>query len=274
LRFKSKIGLPEPLWPQNVDMRAEAAKARRRLLPVTALYTSASVVTLTLVARSGRSLPVAAVFLVAGAASWTLLEYLAHRYVLHGPFPDGPRPWQRFLHRQFDHLHVAHHERPWDGNHINGSIRDTLHFVVLLGGLASLAPLNTLPVFMVGLVQSYVIEEWVHHLVHYANFNSRYFRYIRRHHLYHHSRHGSRLAFGLTSHVWDVVWGTPVDRALGETAPREAAPREAPSDVRAERPSVSARLVAWPSPPVDRRARSRPAARRRPAADECRQDGH
>jgi hypothetical protein len=266
LRLKSKIGLPDPLWPQNVDLRAEASKARRRLLPVTAFYSSASLVMLALVMRSGRSLSVAAAFLVAGVATWTLLEYAVHRYVLHGPFPDGPGVVQHTLHRRFDHLHVEHHQRPWDGNHINGSIQDTLPFVIGLGVLASWAPVNTLPVFLVGLVQSYVVEEWIHHSVHYYNFNSRYFRYIRRHHLYHHSRHGSRLAYGLTSHVWDVAWGTPADRTLRE------GPREIPSVA----PAGPARTLPWRAAAAERPARPprRFARRCRRAAAECPQDPH
>jgi hypothetical protein len=259
-RLKSEIGLPEPLWPQNVDLRVESAKARRRLLPVTFLYTAGSLITVALAVRSGRSLLVGALFALAGAATWTLLEYWVHRYLLHGPFPDGPGPVQHFLHERFDHMHVEHHERPWDGDHINGTISDTLGLVVVLALLAAPAPLNTLPMFMVGLVQSYVIEEWIHHLVHYYNFNSSYFRYIRRHHLYHHSRHGSRVAFGLTSHIWDAALGTVADRPLGEPA-RDVAPMVAAS---------SARTPAWcPGAPGRRLRPRRVFARGRRAADDC-----
>ena len=255
--FKSQVGLPEPLWPRGVDIRAEAAKARQRLMPVTLFYTTGTIVMLWLVVRSGRSLTVAAGFALAGAAFWTLLEYLVHRYVLHGPFPDGPNPVQHFLHRRFDHLHVEHHQRPWDGDHINGKIGDTLPFVVMLGGLAALTPLQTFPMFLVGLVQSYVIEEWIHHSVHYYNFQSRYFRYIRRHHLYHHSRHGGRRAYGLTSHVWDLACGTPADRQLGEPVRERAA---MPSLVRplARRAAIG-----------ERRLRRRVLARCRRRAAEC-----
>jgi 4-hydroxysphinganine ceramide fatty acyl 2-hydroxylase len=221
--YKSEVGLPDPLWPRGVDVRGEAAKARQRLLPVTLFYTPLTLLMLWLVAASGRNLWVAAAFALAGVLFWTLLEYLVHRHVLHGPFPDGPGLIEHLLHKRFDHLHVAHHQRPWDGNHINGSIGDTLPFVVLLAALAALTPLHTFPMFLAGLVQSYVIEEWIHHSVHYYNFDSRYFRYIRRHHLYHHSRHGSRLAYGLTSDVWDIACGTQPDRALGEPV-RERAP--------------------------------------------------
>lgn len=220
--FKSEVGLPEPLWPREVDLRAEARIARNRLHPITFAYSSASVLTIALIVHSGRAIGAALALAAAGVATWTLLEYIVHRYVLHGPFPDGPGPIQHFLHEKFDHLHLEHHQRPWDGHHISGSFRDTLPFVAMLSAVAALTPLHTLPAFLVGLVQAYVVEEWVHHSVHYYNFNSRYFQYIRRHHLYHHSRHGSHLAFGLTSDLWDVAIGTPADRELGERAGQRA----------------------------------------------------
>jgi cyclopropane-fatty-acyl-phospholipid synthase len=257
---KSQVGLPDPLWPRGVDVRAEAAKARQRLLPVTLLYTSASLFMAWLVARSGRSLAVAAAFTVAGILAWTLLEYLVHRYVLHGPFPDGPGLVEHFLHKQFDHLHVAHHQRPWDGNHINGSTRDTLPFVVVLAALAALTPLHTFPMFLVGLVQSYVVEEWIHHTVHFYHFDSRYFRYIRRHHLYHHSRHGSRLAYGLTSDIWDIACGTQPDRALGEPTRERAAAAEPGRPVARRR--------------SDRRSRRRVFSRRRRPSESSEETTH
>src|SRR5688572_483362 len=104
--YKSQARLPEPLWPRNVDLRAESQIARRRLYPITIAYSAASALTLAVVLRTGQRLPVAAGFLAAGVVAWTLLEYLVHRYVLHGPFPDGPGPVQHFLHAKFDHLHL------------------------------------------------------------------------------------------------------------------------------------------------------------------------
>jgi sterol desaturase/sphingolipid hydroxylase (fatty acid hydroxylase superfamily) len=206
--YKSEVGIPEPLSPRGADLRGEAAKARRRLLPTTLLYSTGSAVTLWLVGRRGLHLPLAAAFALAGVLSWTLVEYLVHRFVLHGAFPDGRGVVHRLLHRRFDHLHLEHHRRPWDGEHINGSLRDTLPFVAMLAALGAFTPLHTFPIFLVGLVQSYVVEEWIHHSVHYYNFKSRYFRYIRRHHLYHHSRNGRFVAYGLTSDLWDSACGT------------------------------------------------------------------
>jgi sterol desaturase/sphingolipid hydroxylase (fatty acid hydroxylase superfamily) len=54
----------------------------------------------------------------------------------------------------------------------------------------------------------YLAEEWLHHAMHFKNFKNPYFRYVRSHHLYHHSRHGAGLAYGITSGIWDVILGT------------------------------------------------------------------
>jgi sterol desaturase/sphingolipid hydroxylase (fatty acid hydroxylase superfamily) len=149
-------------------------------------------------------------FFAAGAALWTAMEYWTHRVILHGRFPDGPGFFRHQLHKRFDHLHLEHHRRPWDGNHVNGTIRDTLPFVLLFVGLSFLAPFHTMPILVAGIVQAYVAEEWVHHSVHFCSFKGRYFQYIKRHHLYHHSPKGTHLAYGLTSGMWDVVHNTRI----------------------------------------------------------------
>jgi sterol desaturase/sphingolipid hydroxylase (fatty acid hydroxylase superfamily) len=64
-----------------------------------------------------------------------------------------------------------------------------------------------------GLLVAYVCEEWVHHSVHFYRFDNRYFEYIRRHHLYHHSPKGMEVGFGLTNGFWDIVWDTRIPEA-------------------------------------------------------------
>jgi sterol desaturase/sphingolipid hydroxylase (fatty acid hydroxylase superfamily) len=185
----------------------EARRSRRRLYPTTAVYVALTAAALVWAARSNAAR--AAVAWTLGVAFWTWLEYFVHRYVLHGIFPDGPglRHW---THRLFDHLHVEHHARPWDGNHINGTIKDTGPFLVPVALVATLLPPHTLFAFLAGMVQAYVVEEWVHHSVHFYHFDNLYFRYIKRHHLYHHSRVGSTVAYGLTSGAWDAACGTRI----------------------------------------------------------------
>ena len=193
--------------PASIRWAEEARRSRHRLYPVTVVYTLTSLAAL---AHALRGRPgAAALSWLLGVAFWTWLEYMVHRHILHGTFPDGPgmRHW---THRLFDHLHVEHHERPWDGNHINGTIRDTGPFLLPAFLLALALPPHTLLAFLAGLVQAYVAEEWVHHSVHFYTFDNLYFRYIKKHHLYHHSRRGREIAFGLTSGLWDAALGTRI----------------------------------------------------------------
>jgi hypothetical protein len=216
--------------PANVLWARESAKARARLYPTTFLYTAYSLLVLVVALRGPR--PGQALgFFGAGILAWTVLEYFAHRWVLHGSFPDGPGVVQHFLHTRFDPLHWEHHERPWDGEHINGRIRDTLPFAAALAVLSAPFPMYTAPVFIAGLFQSYVVEEWVHHSVHYYHFRNPYFRYIKRHHLFHHSPIGAEVGYGLTSGMWDIVGRTRIPaemrRALYRSGLRAVRPRQA-----------------------------------------------
>jgi fatty acid hydroxylase family protein len=230
----SKAARSNPLPPGAARLRLEARKARRRFFPSTALYCSYALTLLGLGLRSPHR-AVALAFFSGGAAAWTLLEYAVHRYVLHGRFPDGKGPYRRFTHKYFDPLHWEHHARPWDGEHINGRLHDTLPFAGLFVALSFLAPFHTAPLFVAGMLQAYVMEEWVHHSVHFYHFNNRYFRYIKRHHLFHHSPRGSDVGYGLTSGFWDVVWRTRIPEAdrralYAERVRGEAdAPPQAPS---------------------------------------------
>jgi sterol desaturase/sphingolipid hydroxylase (fatty acid hydroxylase superfamily) len=196
----------------GVRRDVEARKARHRLYPVSALYTLYAL-TVLILALQRETRWVSLFFFAVGVGTWTALEHWAHRYILHGRFPDSTGLVRHLLHEHFDHLHQEHHKRPWDGNHISGTTRDTLPFVLVLIGLSFLAPFHTLPLFIAGIMQAYIAEEWVHHSVHFCNFKGRYFQYIKRHHLYHHSPKGSNVGYGLTNGFWDVVWNTRIPEA-------------------------------------------------------------
>jgi sterol desaturase/sphingolipid hydroxylase (fatty acid hydroxylase superfamily) len=71
-----------------------------------------------------------------------------------------------------------------------------------------LFPPYTASVLLASVCQCYVIEEWVHHSVHYYNFRDPYFRYMKKHHFYHHTSQGMTRGFGLTNGLWDVVCQT------------------------------------------------------------------
>jgi 4-hydroxysphinganine ceramide fatty acyl 2-hydroxylase len=200
--------------PAAIRWAEEARRGRRRLYPPTVVYALATAAALAWAARSDAR--VTAAWWLGGVAFWTWLEYMVHRYILHGVFPDGPG-LKHWTHRLFDHLHVEHHKRPWDGRHINGTLKDTAPFVVPMALVAALLPPHTGFAFLAGLLQAYVVEEWVHHSVHFYHFDNRYFRYIKRHHLYHHSRAGGQVAYGLTSGVWDAAYDTRIPASVRDS---------------------------------------------------------
>jgi sterol desaturase/sphingolipid hydroxylase (fatty acid hydroxylase superfamily) len=213
--LKSISGIPDPLFPvpPGVVLADEARTARRRFYPVTILFTTYSVTVLLLAFRFHPGYAIT--YLALGVAVWTLLEYLVHRYILHGPFPDGSGFLKHRAHTFFDTMHADHHQRPWDGMYINGYL-DSIPFAglfVVVGFL--LTPYYKAPVLVAGLLQSYVLEEWIHYSVHFCRFKSRYFQYIRFHHWYHHSPRGSAQGFGLTSGLWDRISGTGIPPRRG-----------------------------------------------------------
>jgi hypothetical protein len=199
--------------PFNVYKAEQAKISRGRLYPFTAFYTTFTVIVGVLVARSAHPGLGAVVFL-ATIPLWTLIEYLFHRYVLHGRFPSHDGVIGRFLHDRLDPLHWEHHERPFDGMHISGELKDFLPAFVIIAPLTFLAPVYIGPVILAGIFQCYVFEEWIHHSVHFYNFRNRYFRYIKRYHRYHHTKPGMELGFGLTSGIWDVPFRTRYPRPV------------------------------------------------------------
>ena len=228
--LKSEVGsYPEPVFPRGVNLSAEDRKARRRLYPITVVYASYLTTLLVQAARASHALR-AFVFLGLGAAIWGPMEYAYHRYLLHGVFPKGKGLLRRALHYLFDATHADHHARPWDGYYINGHL-DSLLVAALVFPLSFLAPAYTASVFVATVLFCYMLEEWVHHATHFWNFDWSYFQYLRRRHLWHHSRHGAGRAYGITSDLWDAVFGTQVperERAL-LAGKRAARPEAAPS---------------------------------------------
>ena len=74
-------------------------------------------------------------------------------------------------------------------------------FTAPLALLGLLLPVWSLSALLAGILQAYIVEEWVHHSVHFYEFRWKYFRYIKRHHLYHHSPKGMNVAYGLTQRL-------------------------------------------------------------------------
>ncbi len=190
--------------------REQSRIARRRLYPLTAFYTTYSLIVALLGLRSAHQW-IGMAFYLAGIPVWRLVEYLFHRCVLHG----------RFLQERLDPLHWEHHVRPFDGWHISGELKDILPLFFVAAPFSFLFPVYTLPTLLAGVMQSYVGEKWLHYFLHFGRFRNRYFRHLKRYHLYQHSPRGMENGYGITSGFWDLVFRTqypkPVRKSLSES---------------------------------------------------------
>lgn len=145
---------------------------------------------------------VAAVALaVAGWFVWTLVEYTLHRTVFHWvpATPWGPR--FHFL------VHGIHHDwvndryrlvMPPAVSLLLGVVFFSLWWV-LLG--AWVFP------FFAGHVAGYLAYDMIHYAVHHARFSARWFVRLKAHHMNHHHNKDGR-KFGVSTMVWDRVFGT------------------------------------------------------------------
>src|SRR5947209_9933429 len=128
--------------------RRQAAISRRRLVPVTAFYTSYSLLLLILASRTAHPY-LAAAFFLAGVPVWTIVEYLFHRFVLHGRFKRSKKFYKKFYmglaNKYLDPLHWEHHARPTDALHISGQLKDLLPLFAVAVPLSFIFPLYTTP---------------------------------------------------------------------------------------------------------------------------------
>ena len=135
--------------------------------------------------------------LLLGVFTWTLLEYTIHRFVFHG----------NLFGRKFAADHLKHHARvDWFAPFWKKSL--TAAVVVLpLAAVASAAVGGAGAGWAVGIVGAWLAYEALHRRIHVAAPIGVYGRWARRHHLAHHFV-SPRRNHGVTSPIWDAVFGT------------------------------------------------------------------
>jgi sterol desaturase/sphingolipid hydroxylase (fatty acid hydroxylase superfamily) len=131
-----------------------------------------------------------------GFVSWGLLEYVVHRWVLHGP-PSMARRG-----------HAQHHAEP-------RALISTPLFVIMTGALAIWAllglvlPAGLAALLVFGLYAGYNYFAIVHHWQHHCGNDLACVAYLRRlerrHHLHHHRQ---VVNFGISTTIWDRLFGT------------------------------------------------------------------
>jgi sterol desaturase/sphingolipid hydroxylase (fatty acid hydroxylase superfamily) len=136
---------------------------------------------------------------VVGAMTWTFLEYVIHRWLGHD---------RRFRRTPFGSEHIRHHI---EGNYFAPTRKKlavaavvttilSVPAVMLAGATSGLA-------WVAGLMTFYGVYELSHRREHTHAAIGPYGRWARRHHFHHHFVDG-RSNHGVTSPLWDVVFGT------------------------------------------------------------------
>ena len=200
--------MPRSFLPHSAYKREQAAISRGTLYPVTVFYTAYAAILLVIGLRSTHPYRALAFFIL-GIPVWTMVEYFSHRFVFHRHWKMSKRRYKKYFtylsNKYLDPTHFGHHERPFDGTHINGRLKDLMPIFIVAVPVSFLFPLYSAPMLLAGVVQFYVAEEWIHHCEHFYNFQNRYFRHIKKSHLYHHTSKGMDRGYGITNAFWDVV---------------------------------------------------------------------
>ncbi len=158
--------------------------------------------------QGGRASPwaiLAAILL--GVFLWSLAEYILHRFLFHFT-PHSPRQERiAFM------IHGIHHAQPMVKTRLVMPPAASIPLALVFYGLFYLilaamlhAPGTVAPLYS-GFLIGYLIYDMTHYSLHHVQWRSRVMKYLRRYHMHHHSQLPySR--FGVSSPLWDIVFGT------------------------------------------------------------------
>ncbi len=147
---------------------------------------------------------------LAGALTWTFLEYVLHRWAFHEARGRNPASRQHLRHHAEVDWFVATWEKVLLGVFVCGGS-------ATLGGLLLGAPGVA---FGFGLGAMYGVYEVVHRLIHVRAPRTAYGRFVCRHHLAHHF-HDPFRNHGVSSPLWDLVFRTYVSSTEVRVPPKQ-----------------------------------------------------
>ena len=139
-----------------------------------------------------------------GIFFWTFFEYIMHRFVFHW-VSDKPR-----IQRMSYVLHGNHHEFPRDRQRlfmppVPSLIIASVIFLIMYASMG-----NNVFSFFPGFLLGYLMYGSMHYAIHAWNPRYKWMKPIwRNHHLHHYK--SEEKGFGVSSHIWDKVFGTAFD---------------------------------------------------------------
>jgi sterol desaturase/sphingolipid hydroxylase (fatty acid hydroxylase superfamily) len=139
---------------------------------------------------------------VLGLVVWTLTEYCLHRFVFHYPARSRLGKWLVYL------FHGNHHDDPRDKTRLvmppAGAVPIMAALFFLFG---LLIPAPWIEPFGAFFIVGYLIYDYIHYATHHFPMKNPVAKYLRRYHLKHHYS-GEPGRYGVSSPLWDIVFGT------------------------------------------------------------------
>lgn len=155
------------------------------------------------VAIAQRRLSILAVggLFLAGVLTWTLLEYIIHRWFFHYEPKTRAGKVLHFV------IHGVHHDYPNDATRLVMppilSVPLAVVFYVLFAALFG----RVAPAISAGFAFGYVCYDSIHYMTHHFAMKRGVLRWLKQYHLTHHYR-DDHVGFGVSSPLWDYVFGT------------------------------------------------------------------
>lgn len=138
-----------------------------------------------------------------GVLTWGLIEYCLHRLVFH--FDAQSEKGRQLVYG----MHLSHHTDPKNMDDLFASLRLSLPLALFycLLAWAALRSWQAVVYLFMGLTAGYFYYEFLHYQAHHLSPRLGVFRYLKKYHLLHHHQ-SSALRFGVTSPLFDYLFGT------------------------------------------------------------------
>ncbi len=137
-----------------------------------------------------------------GFLSWTLAEYVLHRYIFHFSPKGAFQTRFQFI------IHGMHHADPVDPTRLVMSpVVGLVLAVIFYGGFRSFMGPQRVEPFFAAFVVGYLWYDYTHYYVHHFTPRTAIGKALKQSHMLHHyASHEAR--WGVSSPLWDWVFGT------------------------------------------------------------------
>jgi hypothetical protein len=135
--------------------------------------------------------------LTLGLSGWSLIEYVLHRFVLHGLQP-------------FKRWHLEHHARPTALIGAPTVLSSGLIFTLVFLPAWAFLGLQTAAALTLGVLAGYLTYATVHHGVHHWRATGKWLGKRKRWHALHHHAGDAQAPgrYGVSTSIWDYVFAT------------------------------------------------------------------